>query len=103
MLREAEKAYYARRFNFLSRDKKRDWQSSNDLLSKSSRRVLVPRVQAHIIANEFNEYLVEHPPTVHNNIAVSSSNLISIVSVHHNNMIMHETTKAEASNTIRPP
>ena len=105
LLREAEKAHYVRRFNSLSGDMKRNWKTLNDLLGKSSRKVLdgfgSEGSSPLTIANEFNEFFVEHPRTIHNNIPVSSSDFISNIPMHPNIMIMHESTRAEASNTIK--
>ena len=107
LLRIARKQYYSNKLKSLGKNMKKNWRLINKLLNKSKK--LLPDSfmingincsNPENIANKFNEFFVNHPKNIHENIVDSSIDFSYLISNSRVTMSFANCTNAEVEKEI---
>ena len=110
LLSSAEKNYYNRKFDKLSRDPKKNWKLLNGLLGKhidaggNQTKFLIDGVSSNDsgqISNAFSNYFAFKPRQLHMGIVGTINNYLNLVPFINSSFAFYHSTSNEVANIIR--
>ena len=107
LLRMAEQDYYRCRLGSLSDDQRANWKIINNLMGKKTSSIsdyfIVGNEEIHdplTIANNFNQYFIEHPKRLQDSLCQSTDDYSNIISVERGRMFFDLCTVSEVHKVI---